>query len=139
MKILELKIKDSLGEEKNKIKFKEKGINYIFGDIQEPENKKATINSLGKTLLLKFIDYIFGANEDNKIIKEKIKGYTLEAVILVENKKIKVKRILGNSKEITVNDEIYSLSEYKKIFSINRSVQLSNICYKKCKNKYNCY
>ena len=36
MKILELKIKDSLGEEKNKIKFKEKGINYIFGDIQEP-------------------------------------------------------------------------------------------------------
>lgn len=135
MKILELKIKDSLGEEKNKIKFKEKGINYIFGDIQEPENKKATINSLGKTLLLKFIDYIFGANEDNKIIKEKIKGYTLEAVILVENKKIKVKRILGNSKEITVNDEIYSLSEYKKIFSINRSLYTKQIILSKKNNE----
>ncbi len=135
MKILELKIKDSLGEEKNKIKFKEKGINYIFGDIQEPENKKATINSLGKTLLLKFIDYIFGANEDNKIIKEKIKGYTLEAVILVENKKIKVKRILGNSKEITVNDEIYSLSEYKKIFSINRSLYIKQIILSKKNNE----
>ena len=135
MKILELKIKDSLGEEKNKIKFKEKGINYIFGDIQEPENKKATINSLGKTLLLKFIDYIFGANEDSKIIKEKIKGYTLEAVILVENKKIKVKRILGNSKEITVNDEIYSLSEYKKIFSINRSLYTKQIILSKKNNE----
>ena len=135
MKILELKIKDSLGEEKNKIKFKEKAINYIFGDIQEPENKKATINSLGKTLLLKFIDYIFGANEDNKIIKEKIKGYTLEAVILVENKKIKVKRILGNSKEITVNDEIYSLSEYKKIFSINRSLYTKQIILSKKNNE----
>lgn len=135
MKILELKIKDSLGEEKNKIKFKEKGINYIFGDIQEPENKKATINSLGKTLLLKFIDYIFGANEDNKIIKEKIKGYTLEAVILVENKKIKVKRILGNSKEITVNDEIYLLSEYKKIFSINRSLYTKQIILSKKNNE----
>lgn len=135
MKILELKIKDSLGKEKNKIKFKEKGINYIFGDIQEPENKKATINSLGKTLLLKFIDYIFGANEDSKIIKEKIKGYTLEAVILVENKKIKVKRILGNSKEITVNDEIYSLSEYKKIFSINRSLYTKQIILSKKNNE----
>ena len=135
MKILELKIKDSLGEEKNKIKFKEKGINYIFGDIQEPENKKATINSLGKTLLLKFIDYIFGTNEDSKIIKEKIKGYTLEAVILVENKKIKVKRILGNSKEITVNDEIYSLSEYKKIFSINRSLYTKQIILSKKNNE----
>ena len=135
MKILELKIKDSLGTEKNKIKFKEKGINYIFGDIQEPENKKATINSLGKTLLLKFIDYIFGANEDSKIIKEKIKGYTLEAVILVENKKIKVKRILGNSKEITVNDEIYSLSEYKKIFSINRSLYTKQIILSKKNNE----
>ena len=135
MKILELKIKDSLGTEKNKIKFKEKGINYIFGDIQEPENKKATINSLGKTLLLKFIDYIFGANEDSKIIKEKIKGYTLEAVILVKNKKIKVKRILGNSKEITVNDEIYSLSEYKKIFSINRSLYTKQIILSKKNNE----
>lgn len=135
MKILELKIKDSLGKEKNKIKFKEKGINYIFGDIQEPENKKATINSLGKTLLLKFIDYIFGANEDSKIIKEKIKGYTLEAVILVENKKIKVKRILGNSKEITVNHEIYSLSEYKKIFSINRSLYTKQIILSKKNNE----
>ena len=135
MKILELKIKDSLATEKNKIKFKEKGINYIFGDIQEPENKKATINSLGKTLLLKFIDYIFGANEDSKIIKEKIKGYTLEAVILVENKKIKVKRILGNSKEITVNDEIYSLSEYKKIFSINRSLYTKQIILSKKNNE----
>ena len=135
MKILELKIKDSSGKEKKKIKFNEKGINYIFGDIQEPENKKATINSLGKTLLLKFIDYIFGANEDSKIIKEKIKGYTLEAVILVQNEKIKVKRILGNSKEITVNDEIYSLSEYKKIFSINRSLYTKQIILSKKNNE----
>lgn len=135
MKILELKIKDSSGKEKKKIKFNEKGINYIFGDIQEPENKKATINSLGKTLLLKFIDYIFGANEDSKIIKEKIKGYILEAVILVQNEKIKVKRILGNSKEITVNDEIYSLNEYKKIFSISRSLYSKQIILSKKNNE----
>ena len=135
MKILELKIKDSSGKEKKKIKFNEKGINYIFGDIQEPENKKATINSLGKTLLLKFIDYIFGTNEDSKIIKEKIKGYILEAVILVQNEKIKVKRILGNSKEITVNDEIYSLNEYKKIFSISRSLYSKQIILSKKNNE----
>lgn len=135
MKILELKIKDPLDEEKKKIRFNEKGINYIFGDIQEPKNKKATINSVGKTLLLKFIDYIFGANEDSKIIKEKIKGYILEAVILVQNEKIKVKRILGNPKEITVNDEIYSLNEYKKIFSINRSLYTKQIILSKKNNE----
>lgn len=135
MKILELKIKNPLGKEIKSIKFKEKGINYIFGDVQEPKNKKATINSLGKTLLLKFIDYIFGSNEDSKIIKEKIKGYILEAIILVQNEKIKVKRILGNSKEITVNNEIYSLNEYKKFFLINRSLYTKQIILSKKNNE----
>jgi uncharacterized protein YydD (DUF2326 family) len=60
MKILELKIKNSSGEIIRDIEFSEIGISFIFGDILEPKNLGGTINSLGKTLLLKCIDYIFG-------------------------------------------------------------------------------
>ena len=64
MKILELIIKNPQGKPIEDIKFNEVGVSFIYADIQNPANLKGTINSLGKTLLLKFIDYIFGANED---------------------------------------------------------------------------
>ena len=57
MKILNLKILNPSEEVIRDIDFNTKGISFIYGDIQEPKNKKATINSLGKTLLLKFVDY----------------------------------------------------------------------------------
>ena len=71
MKILNLKILNPLDEVIRNIDFEENGISFIYGDIQEPTNKKATINSLGKTLLLKFLDYILGAKEDVKSISDR--------------------------------------------------------------------
>jgi uncharacterized protein YydD (DUF2326 family) len=102
------------------IEFNEIGVSFIFGDIQEPKNARATINSLGKTLLLKFIDYIFGANEDPSIIKDSIHGYILDAIINYRNTEYKIRRELGKSEGIQVNSVPHTLSEYKTFFNIDR-------------------
>lgn len=122
MKILNLKIRDRDNNIVRDIDFSEEGISFIYGDIQVPENKRATINSLGKTLLIKFIDYIYGANEDPKIVKEAINGYTLDAIVKYNNKNYRIVRVLGNSEEIFVNDDPpRTLGQYKEFFNIKRS------------------
>lgn len=131
MKILQLKIIDPQGNIVRELCFKEIGVSYIYGDIQDPKNLGATINSLGKTLLLKCIDYIFGANEDTAIIKEPIHHYELEATVLKDEKNYVVRRILGNSEYIYVNDQKYTLSDYKNYFDIERSLYSKQFILKK--------
>ena len=132
MKILNLKIKSPSDELIRDISFNESGISFIYGDIQEPMNKKATINSLGKTLLLKFIDYIFGANEDKKAIGEELNGYVLEAVVKHKNKQYRVKKSIGVESGIWIEDKMYPLTDYKIFFEIERSLYAKqNILNKK--------
>lgn len=122
MKILSLKIIDNNGKEIRNISFKKEGVSFVLGDVTKPKDNVKTSNSIGKTLLLKMIDYIYGANEDKKIIKKRIYGFQLLAVVEHENKKYNIKRVLGSSKNIFVNDETKSLEEYKKFFNINREL-----------------
>lgn len=122
MKILNLKILNSLDEIIRDIDFEESGISFIYGDIQEPQNKKATINSLGKTLLLKFVDYILGANEDAKFVGDVLAGYKLRAIVLFKNSKYVVTRVLGNTKNILIDNREYTLTDYKSFFGINRTL-----------------
>lgn len=79
MKILKLVIKDPDEKILRDVDFKENGISFIYGDIKEPDNKTSTINSLGKTLLLKFIDYILGAKVDQKIVKKDVYSYIIRS------------------------------------------------------------
>ena len=120
MKISELIIKNPQGKAIEDIKFNEVGVSFIYADIQNPANLKGTINSLGKTLLLKFIDYIFGANEDLAMVKEPIHGFKLEATVKHEGKYFTVARTLGNSDEMYIDGKGYSLSEYKDFFQLKR-------------------
>ncbi|PHA72680.1 DUF2326 domain-containing protein [Bacillus toyonensis] len=121
MKILKLVISNPNGEKMRDIQFEKKGISVIYGKVNKPEDEKETSNSIGKTLLLKFIDYIFGANENAEMVKPKIHDWYLEAVIEYEEKEFNVKRILGKS-EFIVDGEKYELGEYKERFKIDRKL-----------------
>lgn len=131
MKILNLKIIDPQGVAVQNLRFEKTGVSYIYGDIKDPKNQSATINSLGKTLLLKFIDYIFGANEDSDAIKPAIHDYKLEAVVLLDNHEYLVTRTLGNSDSISVDGKPKTLQNYKKFFSIERNLYNRQIILKK--------
>lgn len=122
MKIISLKIKKPSKELIRDIAFNENGISFIYGDIQEPSNKKATINSLGKTLLLKFVDYVFGANEDKKAIGEELNGYILEAVVKHKQKEYAVKRVIGETSGVWIGERLYTLTDYKSFFEIKRNL-----------------
>ncbi len=120
MKVLNLKIKSPNNEIIRDIDFNESGISFVYGDIKIPDNKRATINSLGKTLLLKMIDYILGANEDKQIMKDEIKNYQLHSIVEYKSKRYEVVRVIGDSSAIYIDGVKYSLTEYKDYFDIER-------------------
>ncbi len=126
MKILNLKIINPLDEIVRDIDFNENGISFVYGDIQEPDNRKGTINSLGKTMLLKFLDYIMGANEDSKY-GEVLSGYKLRAIVLFKNRKYVVTRFLGDNRRILIENREYTLTDYRSFFGINRSLYSKQI------------
>lgn len=121
MKILRLIIEDKEETVIRDIKFNENGTSLIYGNILKPKNEKETSNSIGKTLLLHFIDYIYGANENSKVVKEEIHGWKLKAEIKYIDKIYKIQRTLGNSM-LTIDDEKYELKKYNDFFSINRKL-----------------
>ncbi|ATD55766.1 DUF2326 domain-containing protein [Clostridium chauvoei] len=131
MKILNLKIINKEDIILRDINFNENGISYIYGDIQDPKNKRGTSNSLGKTLLLKFINYIYGANEDSSISKGELNGYKLSATIKYNGKEQYVSRIIGNSKEITLDGKVKTLGEYKDLLNIDRGLYSKQIIINK--------
>ncbi|WP_057763326.1 DUF2326 domain-containing protein [Cytobacillus praedii] len=121
MKILNLIVNNPNGEKVREVSFEKDGISIIYGKVNKPDDEKETSNSIGKTLFLKFIDYIFGANENGEMIKPKIYGWYLEALIEFEANIFKVKRVLGKS-ELIVNGKTYELGEYKELFKIDRKL-----------------
>lgn len=122
MKICNLKIYNKNNEEIRNIIFNENGISFIFGDIEKPQDKQKTSNSIGKTLLLKLVDYILGANEDKDIVKKDIYDYSICATVIYNEVKYIVKRKLGNSSSISINDDNKTLDEYKRFFNLDRNL-----------------
>lgn len=139
MKILNLKIISPNNQEIRNIKFNKEGLSLIYGDISMPDDKSKTSNSLGKSLLLKFIDYILGANNNDKIVPKVLDGYKLIALVDFENIKYEVIRILGDTKNIFINEEAYELTEYKKFFKIDRTLFRNQIILATRKNLINSY
>lgn len=119
MKILNMKIYNLEGEEIRNIDFKTSGASIIYGKIEQPSKKKKTTNSIGKTLLLKFVGYIFGRKEKKKDYSDKIKGWNLKAKVLHKSKEYVIERTLGDTSSITIDGQNYSYSNYIKFFEIN--------------------
>lgn len=122
MKILELKIVSPKNEVIRKINFNENGLSIILGNILEPKDAKKTSNSLGKSLLLKFVDYIYGANNDKSVVPEEIFDYVLKAVIKFKDKTYKIERKLNSSENIFIDGIKFELENYKKKFEIDRNL-----------------
>jgi len=133
MKILKLIISNPSNEKIREIEFNETGTSVIYGQITKPNENKETSNSIGKTLLLKFIDYIFGANEDHSIVKKEIDDWHLEAIIKYEHENYIVNRTLGSS-ELKINGTTYQLTDYKNFFNIKRSIYTKQIFIKQKSN-----
>lgn len=116
MKILTLDIFDKENNKIRSLAFNKEGISFVFGNVNKKE-KNDTSNSIGKTVCLKFINYIFGCNSDSTL--SKISGYCLKSEISFNNKKYVVSRTIGED-TILVDNKPFTLENYKKFFDINR-------------------
>jgi len=146
MKILDLKILSDNGQLQKHIEFNEKGLSVIYGNILEEGNSKQTNNSLGKTTLLKMIDYIFGANSDKTIIKTTLKNYELIAKVKFENRTYEVRRIINIegkqgdfSDKIYIGDSEYKLDDYKDFFKLERKFISPQVLLSQKTNPIFCY
>lgn len=130
MKICNLKIFDPKQTLIRDINFNHNGVSFVLGDMELPKDKSKTSNSIGKTLLLKMVDYIFGANEDKTILKKELNGYTLLAKVVYNQKQYDITREIGSSSKIKIDNEEKTLEEYKAFFSLNRSLLSRQIILK---------
>ena len=133
MKILQLKIIDDKGTEIRNIEFNEKGMTMIYGKIVKPQNDKKTSNSIGKTLLFKFISYILGRKEEKKDYPQEIRGWRLKAELKYNKKSYTIDKILGLN-EYTVDGEKYSYNKYLEFFKIERGINSKQIFLEKRNN-----
>lgn len=120
MKILSLEILDSAKQLIRKISFQQKGLSVIFGDVEKKENEKDTSNSIGKTIVLRFIDVLYGA--EAKMLVGKLNGYSIKGVLLFNQEEYVVTKTIGDSSYF-INNKQYSKNEYRSFFGIERSVQ----------------
>lgn len=121
MKILKIKIENPEGEILKIQKFSLKNINYLEGDLQDPKEINMYTNQFGEMILLRFVDGVFGALEDKNLIKKSLYNYKLEAIVLHNNEKYNITRIIGEKKEIFIDGIIYNFTEYRNYFNINRN------------------
>lgn len=121
MKILQIKIYSPDSQELRVVDFYENGLSIIFGDVEKPNNENETSNSIGKTVLLKIINVVFGGKNSGKDTIRGLKDYKVKACVKHNGIKYDIDLIIGNSKNYYVNTEKMNLTKYKEFFNIDRS------------------
>ena len=120
MIITRLRIFDPNNIQIQDIPIKETGISIIYGDIEKKDDRKQSSNSLGKTTLMKLLDYILrGVQNDNDIIKSTLNDFYIIANVIYRTKEYEIKRVLNRKTDIYIDDKYNTLEEYKKFFNLD--------------------
>jgi len=102
-------------------KFNENGLSIIFGDVEKPKENNKTSNSIGKTVLLKIVNVVFGTKNSGKDTIKGLDNYIVKAVIKENDIIHNIKLTIGSSKDYYIDGEKYTLAKYKEKFNINRA------------------
>ena len=133
MKILQVKIYSPDLELLREVKFKEIGLSIIYGNVEKPNNDNETSNSIGKTVLLKILNVILGANNSGKNTIRGLKDYKVEAIVKYNDKEYKVDLTIGSPKDYFVENSKMNLAQYKEYFNIDRKMFSKQIMLEKRK------
>lgn len=120
MKILKISIFNPQGDLVREVKFNKEGLSVILGKIMDAKQKEKSSNSIGKTLLLLFINYILGSNSTSKLFSKFLNDWTVEGEVLVNNEEEIIKRVIGTDGVFYKNQK-YELENFKELLGINRA------------------
>lgn len=95
------------------ITFKD-GLNVIMGKPQKKDtrDKKSTTNGIGKSLLIKIIDFCLGSDKI-KEWEEPLKGWIFTLEISIDNQLLSISRAVSNQGKINLNGEEITLSKFR--------------------------
>lgn len=120
MKILKISIFNPQEDLVREVKFNREGLSVILGKIMDAKQKEKSSNSIGKTLLLLFINYILGSNSTSKLFSKFLNDWTVEGEVLVNNEEVIIKRVIGTDGVFYKNQK-YELENFKELLGINRA------------------
>ncbi|MGL5351024.1 MAG: DUF2326 domain-containing protein [Cetobacterium sp.] len=120
MKILKISIFNPQEDLVREVKFNKEGLSVILGKIMDAKQKEKSSNSIGKTLLLLFINYILGSNSTSKLFSKFLNDWTVEGEVLVNNKEVIIKRVIGTD-GVFYKGQKYELENFKELLGINRA------------------
>lgn len=133
MKILRIEIFSPELELLREVTFFEKGLTIIYGDVEKPTSDNETSNSIGKTVLLKIVNVVLGANNSGKDTIKGLEGYIVKAKIKFNLVEYDVEITIGDSKKYYVDGVKYTLTKYREKFDINRAYYSKQIMLEKRK------
>lgn len=120
MKILKISIFNPQEDLVREVKFNEKGLSVILGKIIDAKQKEKSSNSIGKTLLLLFINYILGSNSTSKLFSKFLNDWIVEGEVLLNNEEVIIKRVIGRN-GVFYKGQKYELENFKELLGINRA------------------
>ncbi len=134
MKILSVKICSPTLNLLREVKFHENGLSVIYGDVEKPESKNETSNSIGKTVLLKIVNLVFGAKNSGIDTIKGLNGYIVKAEVKINKIIYNVKFTIGDSKNYYIDNEKCTFTQYKEKLAIKRDLLSKQIMLEKRKN-----
>lgn len=112
------------------------GLNIVMGksdDVKENRNKK-TLNGVGKSLIIKLIDFCLGSDK-NENWENPLKGWIFCLDYTLGNKEHKIKRSVDNPGRIFLDDKELKLKEFRE--EIKNQLDIANeFTYRECINRY---
>lgn len=120
MKILKISIFNPQEDLVREVKFNKEGLSVILGKIMDAKQKEKSSNSIGKTLLLLFINYILGSNSTSKLFSKFLNDWTVEGEVVVNNEEVTIKRVIGTD-GVFYKGQKYELENFKELLGINRA------------------
>lgn len=120
MKILKISIFNPQEDLVREVKFNKEGLSVILGKIMDAKQKEKSSNSIGKTLLLLFINYILGSNSTSKLFSKFLNDWTVVGKVLVNNEEVIIKRVIGTD-GVFYKGQKYELENFKELLGINRA------------------
>ena len=111
MKILKVSIYSPDKKLLREVNFKENGLSVIYGDVEKPKSESETSNSIGKTILLKIINVVYGAKNSGKDTIKGLDKYIVNATVKNNDIKYEVELTIGDSRGYYINGMKYNLAK----------------------------
>ena len=134
MKILNIKIYSPGLELLREVNFNERGLSVIYGDVEKPKSKNETSNSIGKTVLLRIINLVFGSKNSGSDTIKGLNGYIVKANVKINKIMHNIELTIGDSKNYYIDNEKYTYTKYKEKLGIKRDLLSKQIMLEKRKN-----